>query len=249
MSHGDVARAEAFPPPPPEVVAKGLPARLAWNFRVRARAERAQILRRHFKLQPADRVLDLGGGDGSHFQSIFPLHKNVVIADVDHESLHQASVRYGYETVALVPDVSVLPFATKEFDFAFCSSVIEHCTGPKDRMPVERNGRVFKEYACRHQRIMAAEINRISRSYFVQTPYKFFPIESHSLLPGFIVLLPRRAFAGLFWFCRNIGLDHYIPTPDFQLISIRHMRQLFPDAEIKYERLGGFIKSLIAIKT
>lgn len=249
MSHGEVADAEAFPSPPPEVVAKGLPARLAWNFRVRARAKRAQILHRHFKLQPGDRVLDLGGGDGSHFQSIFPLHKNVVIADVDQESLRQARVRYGYQTVALVPDVSVLPFVTKEFDFVFCSSVIEHCTGPKDRMHVERNGRVFKEYADRHQRIVAAEIDRISGRFFVQTPYKFFPIESHSLLPGFIVLLPRRAFAGLFWFCRNIGLGHYIPTPDFQLLSVRHMRRLFPDAEIKYERLGGLIKSIIAIKT
>jgi hypothetical protein len=80
----------------------------------------------------------------------------------------------------------------------------------------------------------------------VQTPYKYFPVEPHSFLPFFVVLLPRRwqvrlmAFFGRYWI-KTV-------TPDFRLLTIDEMRALFPDAEIVLERYCGFVKSIIAIK-
>ena len=58
-----------------------------------------------------------------------------------------------------------LPFADREFDLVYCSSVIEHVA------PARRAA-------------FAAELRRVGRGWFVQTPAYSFPIEPHSLLPG-----------------------------------------------------------------
>ena len=70
-----------------------------------------------------------------------------------------------------------LPFADGEFDLAYCSSVIEH-------VPRERRA------------AFAAELRRVARGWYVQTPARSFPIEPHSLLPG-AHWLPRGAAAPL----------------------------------------------------
>jgi hypothetical protein len=80
----------------------------------------------------------------------------------------------------------------------------------------------------------------------VQTPYKYFPIESHTWLPAAIVLLPRRLQIALIR-----TLDGWWPKktkPDWRLLTIRQMRALFPDAEIVVERSLGLPKSIMAIK-
>ena len=66
-----------------------------------------------------------------------------------------------------------LPFADGEFDLAYCNSVIEH-------VPRERRA------------AFAAELRRVARGWYVQTPARSFPIEPHSLLPG-AHWLPARA--------------------------------------------------------
>ena len=58
-----------------------------------------------------------------------------------------------------------LPFADGEFDLAYCTSVIEH---------VPRGAPAA----------FAAELRRVARGWYVQTPARSFPIEPHSLLPG-----------------------------------------------------------------
>ena len=52
--------------------------------------------------------------------------------------------------------------ADQSFDFVFSNSVIEHVGGPERR------------------RAFANEIRRIGRSYWVQTPSIWFPIEAHN---------------------------------------------------------------------
>ena len=65
-----------------------------------------------------------------------------------------------------------LPFAEDEFDLVYCSSVIEH-------VPPSRRA------------AFAAEMRRVGRGWFVQTPAYSFPLEPHSLLP-FAHWLPLR---------------------------------------------------------
>lgn len=69
-------------------------------------------------------------------------------------------------------DARHLPFKDKSIDVLFSNSLIEHIK-PEDR------------------EIVAKEIERVSKRYFIQTPYRFFPIEPHYLLP-FISFFPRK---------------------------------------------------------
>ena len=120
------------------------------------------------------------------------------------------------------------------FDVVFSNSVIEHVGDLDD------------------QRRMAAEIMRVGRRYFVQTPNRYFPLEPHFLFPGF-QFLPVEARARLLMHFR-LGWYPRIPDPvrarevaaSIRLLTEREMRELFPGAEIHQERLAGLTKSIIA---
>jgi hypothetical protein len=187
-------------------------------------------------------ILDLGGGDGSHIAMVVPGHRNVTIADIDRGKLDLARFRYAHKSRVLT-ESERLPFHDREFDIVFCSSVIEHITGPKEVVGEIRSTRVFETRATLHQHRFAEEVRRIGKSYFVQTPYKYFPIESHTSAPGFVILLPRSAQLEIWkrW-------PFYNHVPDFNLLTVRDMQRFFPDAEIHLESEFGFTKSIMAVR-
>jgi Methyltransferase domain len=211
----------------------------------RARRRRAEVFLRTLSPSAGDRILDLGSEDGRHIASVVPFRDNVVIADIDEAQLEQGRMLYGFETV-LLDENERLPFDDGEFDIVFCSSVIEHVTVPKERVRDYATQESFASASYERQRRFAAEIERVGRRYFVQTPNKWFPIESHTWLPLPIVLLPRslqlRVMAWLDgrWI-KGTGMD-------WHLLTRRQMRELFPSADIVVERSMGLTKSLIAIK-
>jgi hypothetical protein len=208
----------------------------------RARRRRALTFRRLFPDAMDHSVLDLGGGDGSHIAMVLPGHKDVTIADIDRSKLDVAASRYGYKSRVL-GEAATLPFADGEFDIVFCSSVIEHITGPKDTVGNIRSSHVFEAQAAFHQEEFAKEVRRIGKSYFVQTPYKYFPIESHTLAPGFVVLLPRSIQLEIWkrW-------SFYNHVPDFNLLTVHDMKRCFPDAQIHRECVFGLTKSIMAVR-
>lgn len=219
---------------------------IAGGYSTRARAKRARLLTSHITLKPEDRVLDLGGGTGSHFHSIFPGHKKVIIADVLEQDLKVARETYGYETVQLPDGDETLPFADKEFDVVFCSSVLEHVTGPKDEVEWTADGPYFEAVGRKHQWAFAAEIRRVAKRYYVQTPYRYFLIESHSWLPGVIVFLSRPGLVRLLRFTNRFWPKQ--TSPDWRLLTIGEFSKMFPDAKVEREKSLGFVKSLMAIK-
>lgn len=210
-----------------------------------SRQKRAQLFRDSFDIGPETRILDLGGGTGGHIASILTGPAAVTVADISESDLAEASAR-GFETVRLSGDDDTLPFADDAFDIVFCSSVIEHVTGPKEEMRWMTDDRRFREMAAQHQSAFAAEIRRVGRGYFVQTPYRYFPVESHSWLPVFVVMLPRNLMVPTIRFTNRFWPKG--TRPDFQLLTRRSMAGLFPDARIADERVAGFTKSLIAIR-
>jgi SAM-dependent methyltransferase len=113
-----------------------------------------------------------------------------------------------------------LPFADGEFDLAYCSSVIEHIA-PADRAA------------------FAAELRRVARGWYVQTPAFSFPIEPHALLPFAHWLPPsvRRAY----WRLGVAGEWEQI-----ELLRRAQMSELFgaPVAE----RVGPLVKSWISVQ-
>ena len=219
--------------------------RLFRTFSARQRARRGQMFLDSFDISPETRILDLGGGTGGHIASILKGPADVTVADISESDLAQAADR-GYHTVRLAGDEDVLPFADNQFDIVFCSSVIEHVTGPKDEMRWMTDDRRFNQNADRYQGQFASELRRVARGYFVQTPYKYFIVESHSWLPVFIVMMPRWLMVPTIRFTNRFWPKG--TRPDFRLFTRRQMQTLFPDSEIASERVMGLTKSLIAIR-
>jgi hypothetical protein len=193
-----------------------------------------------------DRILDLGSEDGRHIAALVPFRENIGIADIQPAALERGRREYGFDT-ALIAEDGRLPFDDEHFDIVFCSSALEHATIDKRELHSVTSRREFERRALEHQRRLAREIDRVSRAYFVQTPYRYFPIESHTWLPGLVVFLPRRALLRLLeatnrWWIKST-------EPDWHLLTRRSMHRLFPDAEVVVERFAGVPKSLIAVKS
>ena len=110
-----------------------------------------------------------------------------------------------------------------------------------------RSRRQFEALALEHQRAFAREIARIGRRYFVQTPYRYFPIDSHMWLPAPVAFLPRLVQLQLVRVINRFWIKHTVL--DFNLLNRRQLGELFPDAEIVAERWFGLTKSLIAART
>jgi ubiquinone/menaquinone biosynthesis C-methylase UbiE len=218
-------------------------------LRNRARNRRAQIFRRLLVPGPETTILDLGGGGGDHIAGVLPRHdpSRVTVADITPNALEAARTRYGFNTVLLDERAPALPFDRRAFDVLFCSSVIEHVTVPKDEVYACRSTQAFQAQARANQLAFANEIRRVCRRYFVQTPYKYFAVESHSLLPMPVVLLPRPLQIATLGYARKLWIKR--TRPDFLLFDRRQMQAMFPDADIHRERWFGLTKSLMAVRT
>ena len=219
--------------------------RAALAFARRSRERRAVLFRRYLRPTEQDLILDVGSGDGAHIAQLIPFRRNVTIADITASDLEAGKNAYGFHTV-LLAEGGPLPFPDKHFDIVFCSAVIEHVTVDKQDMYRYTDSGTFARAAFARQRAFANEIRRVGKRYFVATPHKYFPIESHTWLPFFIVFLPRRYqimalnFFNRWWPKRT--------SPDWNLLTTKDMRELFPEAEIIVEKSFGLAKSIIAIK-
>jgi hypothetical protein len=86
----------------------------------------------------------------------------------------------------------------------------------------------------------------VGRGYFVQVPYRWFPVETHTWLP-FVSYLPRPVLCKVIRIANRVWIKK--TDPDFHLPTVREMRTCFPAARIGRERLLGLTKSVIAIRS
>ena len=102
---------------------------------------------------------------------------------------------------------------------------------------------------CHRRGEFAANVARAPR-YWVQTPYRYFPIEPHFLFPGF-QLLPLRAKAWVsdHWPLAQTSANGIEASLETELVTRTEMRYLFPGSRLYCERLLGLIKSITALKT
>jgi SAM-dependent methyltransferase len=186
-------------------------ARIASPIAARARARRHATFFGLTGLEPRMRVLDVGCGT----VGLRALEPDLEITGVD------LSPRPTYPGPFLQADVTEgLPFADGEFDLVYSSSVIEHV--PRERRPA-----------------FAAEVRRVGRGLYVQTPAFSFPVEPHSLLP-FAHWLPA-AVRKPYW---RLGAQGN--WEDVALLRRAELRDLF-GAPVHAERLGPLTKSWLAI--
>ncbi|MGH3057995.1 MAG: methyltransferase domain-containing protein [Gaiellaceae bacterium] len=174
-------------------------------------------------VEPDERILDVGAGEGSALERF---NKTNPIVAVDLETDERDWLQ-GENVTVQRADGTQLPFGNRSFPIVFSNSVIEHV--PKGLQPA-----------------FAREIRRVGDRYFVQTPNRWFPIEPHYQMP-FVHFLPERVLRALNkrftmgW--RKRG-EWYETT----LLSASDLRRLFPDATIHRERVLGMTKSLMAVR-
>jgi hypothetical protein len=122
-----------------------------------------------------------------------------------------------------------------DHDLVVSNSVLEHVGG----------------HARRH--MFADVVHRLADRHWVQTPYRYFPVEPHWVCPGMQFLPPPAKVA----VARHWPLVHTPPADraealravlEVELLSRTEMRAYFPDSRILSERVAGLTKSLIAVR-
>jgi len=193
------------------------------------RRRRAEFLR-HFNIAAETRLLDVGGSDDWNWGDWPAGAPRVTVLNLELPDVRVSGVEY---LQADACDMSM--FSDQSFDVVFCNSVIEHVT------------------EWERQKAMAAEIRRVGRSYWVQTPNRHFPIEPHMLFPFFQYLpLSCRRLIAIYWPFSFEKLRHGDPVRDavgVRLMNRGEVRECFPDATLQAERFLGLAKSWIAIRT
>jgi SAM-dependent methyltransferase len=189
-----------------------LRARLASPVAARARARRHERFFALTGLQPGMRVVDVGCGA----LGLRGLEPALDITGIDLVARPQ------YPGPFVQADAAQrLPFDDGAFDLAYSSSVVEHVD------PARRAA-------------FAAEVKRVARGWFVQTPAWSFPIEPHALLP-FAHWLPQ-ALRRPYWRLGATG-----SWEDIRLLRRAELAQLFGEPVLA-ERFGGLVKSWIALR-
>ncbi len=180
-----------------------------------------------FGIKDTSRIIDIGGTPANW--SYIAEKPRLTIVNLEKFADDRDNIKHE------AGDARALGYQDRAFEIAYSNSVIEHVGTWDD------------------QQRFAAEIRRVAPRYYVQTPYRWFPIEPHLLAP-FIHYLPKSVHRHLTWMGAwywsvkpdRKGIDSYVN--EIQLLDVGQMQRLFPDAEIMRERFFGFTKSLIAVR-
>ncbi len=167
-------------------------------------------------IQEETTILDVGGMP--YYWQEFP-----VKAQVTCLNLYRQDSR-GMDTIRQeVYDGEAFPFADQSFDVVHSNSVLEH---------------VGDEQA---QRRFAAEIQRVGKRYWVQTPNFFMPFEPHAQFPGY-QFLPKKIKAYIAKRWKKVG---YPPQEllAIKLLTRSRLARLFPEGRIWRERFLLWTKS------
>lgn len=134
-------------------------------------------------------------------------------------------------------DACALPeaIAKRRYDLVFSNSVIEHVGGHERRLR------------------FADAVRILAGAYWVQTPYRYFPVEPHWVAPGlqFLPVAARTTVAHRWPLGHTPARDRAEAMESVmwtELLDRTQMRFYFPDATLRAERVLGLTKSLIAVR-
>lgn len=177
------------------------------------------------------RLIDIGGTEMFWERRGWAGRTDIDITAINRES---SVPRYSNLRTLSGDATDLSDYGNKEFDVAFSNSVIEHL------------------FTRENQARMAAEVDRIAKAYWVQTPDFWFPIEPHFHVPGWqwlprntrVALIQRRR-CGWRGPCPDLELAR-AAVDEVRLMTVSEMRNLFSGGEIWQERFCGLSKSIVA---
>ena len=206
------------------------------GFRMRQRryAHIKPIIDAILERQGRCRILDLGGDES--YWDISDGHVEDMRIRIDLVNLEaKRASRPNFS--AIQADACALgDLADMSYDFVHSNSLIEH---------VGTWGAMAR---------VAANVRRLAPAYFVQTPYFWFPIEPHFRFPMFH-WMPEAVRYRLI-LSRDMGFmkkascvaEAVESVQSAVLLDRRQFSTLFPDADIRCERVFGLTKSLMAVR-
>ncbi len=211
------------------------PKSLSNRFRARRDVLLRQTIAAHMTARVPLRILDLGGSD--YYWRRFGLdflkqHRiEVTLLNLEPTEMGDSPLK------TMVADACSVPADDNSFDFVHSNSVIEH----------------MRSWA--NMQRFAGEVRRLAPSYYVQTPNWWFPIEPHFYKAPFFHWMPKEVRAQILYRFSVAHTGKIRPlhkarsaVDSAKLLSASQMRELFPDASLKREKLVGLTKSLIAIR-
>lgn len=200
----------------------------------RMRAQRWELVDRSFPDLATMSVLDLGGTVESWRRA--PVRpKNVTVLNLfEPGESDEASLLPVTGDACHAREALAAAGASGSYDVVFSNSLLEHVGGHAQRAALAR------------------EVHALAPRFWVQTPYRYFPVEPHWLFPG-LQFLPMAARARL---AARWPLAHSRPeSPQeamsevqwTELVGVAELRSYFPTARIHHERVAGLTKSLVAV--
>ena len=202
-------------------------------FLRRFRGARMRAFAEVFGPVPSTTILDVGGTPYNWQLLGTPGRVTLVNLELPPEGVDGLPP----DMICVIGSGTELDFESGSFDVAFSNSVIEHLGS----WPA--------------QQAFAAELRRVGRGVWVQTPARGFPVEPH-LMGLFIHWLPRswqrrlvRWTTGWGWLSRPSPERIEAMLDELRLLDEAEMRQLFPDCEIRRERFLGLTKAYLAVRS
>jgi hypothetical protein len=198
----------------------------------RLRARRWDWFRAEFPGIEAMSVIDLGGTVEAWLRApVQPGSVHVVNLEPDSATCLPPWIRADTADACALPD----RVTSHGYDLVFSNSVLEHVGGHAQRAR------------------FAETVHKLATLHWVQTPYRYFPVEPHWLFPGFQFLpLAVRAQVSQRWplmHTRSASKNEALAAAMWvELLSRAELTYLFPASVIRPERFAGITKSLIAIK-
>ena len=193
----------------------------------KSRQKKFDLFMEKFKPTPQTTILDVGCGDGTFLEEMYPWPENITCLEISKENIKQFRDRYP-DIVIIEGDACNMPFIDNSFDIVFSNAVIEHVGG------------------LANQEKYASEVRRVSKKHFITTPNKLFPFEPHFRLPLF-QFVPKSIQK---WLSKRIALGNYPKGcwENINLLTPWQLQELFLDSYLIAQRVTFMAETLIAIK-
>ena len=205
----------------------GNPKSPAYNFRAKRFAEIRPLIDTIIAAKGSCRIADIGGTE--YYWNIFGTYVQDNPIEIDLINLNRVPVN-GAQFHSIAGNATDLSdIGDNTYDLVHSNSVIEH-VGNWDAMSR-----------------MAANVRHLAPVYYVQTPYFWFPLEPHFRTPFFHWLPEQVRYRMLM--NSNLGFGGKRNTVDEAMRGLQsavllgkgQIAALFPDAELKSERVYGLI--------
>lgn len=204
---------------------------LASKISVRFREKMFDKFMANIKPDTKHTVLDIGVTsdnsyqESNYFERLYP-HKDQVVCVGTEDGSYLETKYPGIKFMQIKPH-EPLPFNNNEFDIAFSNAVIEHVGSRESQIA------------------FILEMLRVSRSFFLTTPNRWFPVEFHTALP-FIHFLPRPVYRKVL---AVFGEAYWSKEENLNLLGRKELKALFPkeaNVVIDSVQIFGLSTNLIA---